>query len=88
MRAASAWGASAAACGLANTSMPISSRSWPVSTMSCTCGASSDTSFTRSVPTDTQVPVESLKSSATRPLKITPCDGLAGFAGKPASPMR
>jgi hypothetical protein len=44
--------------------------------------------FTRSVPTDTQVPVDSLKSSATRPLNTTPRAGLGGVARKPASPMQ
>ena len=38
-------------------------------------GDMADTALTRSVPTETQVPVVSLKSSATRPWNTTPRSG-------------
>ena len=85
---ASSAGATSSAAALANSSTPTSARSWPVITASCTNGASADTTFSLKVPTDTQVPDESLKSSATRPLKATPASGRCGSTRKPASPMR
>jgi hypothetical protein len=50
-------------------------------------GARAVTARTRRVPTDTQVPVVSLKSSATRPLKAMPFSGRAGSIKRPASPI-
>ena len=41
----------------------------------------------RSVPTLTQVPLDSLKSSATRPSKVTPCAGSLASTNLPASPI-
>jgi hypothetical protein len=88
MRSRSTSSGSSRACADGNTSAPISLRSWPVITTSCASGASAETTFTRSVPTLTQVPVVSLKSSATRPSKTTPRSGSASSASSPASPMR
>ena len=42
----------------------------------------------RTAPTLTQVPVESLKSSATRPSNTMPFAGSAASAKRTASPMR
>ena len=44
--------------------------------------------LTRKSPTCTQVPLASLKSSATRPSNKMPQDGRAGSANRPASPMQ
>src|SRR5262249_34583668 len=76
------------AAALRKTSAPTSARSWPVMTASCTIGSAAAMSFTRTMPTLTQVPVESLKSSATRPSNTMPFAGSRGSASFTASPMR
>ena len=62
-----------------NTRNRTSSPPWPVTTMSCASGASAAMPATRSVPTLTQVPELSLKSSATRPSKNRPRSGRPGL---------
>ena len=55
------------------------SRSCPAMTTSCARPAACIRIFERSGPTLTQVPVESLKSSARRPLNISPLFGIGGI---------
>ena len=61
-----------------NTSAATSSRSGPASTTSRTSGAKCAMKAARSGPTLTQVPVASLKSSASRPSNSRPLAGSAG----------
>jgi len=57
---------------------PDEPASWPVSTASCSRPPLAESSAGRSVPTRTQVPVASLKSSAIRPSKRSPAFGSTG----------
>ena len=68
--------------------MPISSRFMPATTTSCTQGSPAAMMRARSGPTETKVPVESLKSSAVRPSKAKPRPGWAGSIGLIASPLQ
>ena len=68
--------------------MPISSRLMPAMTTSCTSGSPAAMILARSGPTETKVPVESLKSSAMRPSNMKPRPGSAGSIGLAASPLQ
>ena len=65
---------------------PANGLSWPVITMSKTKGLQAPTKSGRSVPTETQVPLTSLKSSVTRPSNTRPCVGSSGSTNRHASP--
>ena len=60
-------------------SAPTKSRSWPAITTSCASRRPARGSCARSGPTLTQVPVDSLKSSASRPSKTSPLPRIAGI---------
>ena len=64
------------------------SRFRPAMTASWTKGAPSVVTRARSGPTLTNVPVDSLKSSANPPSKMNPRCGLSGSRGFSASPVR
>ena len=66
----------------------MSSRLIPAMTTSCTSGSPAAMIFARSGPTETNVPVESLKSSAMRPSNAKPISGRAGSIGLAASPLQ
>jgi hypothetical protein len=68
--------------------MPISLRSMPAMTTSCTIGSPAAMILARSGPTETKVPVASLKSSAMRPSNMKPSSGCAGSIGLAASPLQ
>lgn len=68
-------------------STPTSPRLIPATTTSSTHGSPAAITRARSGPTDTKVPVESLKSSATRPSNANPSPGCAGSIGFTASPL-
>ena len=71
-----------------NTRKRTSSSLCPAMTMSCASGASAVTAATRSMPTVTHVPDDSLKSSLMRPSKNRPRSGRSASANFTASPIR
>ena len=83
-------GAEAAAqrAGSGRPAPTTKSRSWPAITTSCTSRAPCARIRARSGPTLTHVPVESLKSSASRPSKISPLPDRSGSTNRIASPSR
>ncbi|MNY82090.1 hypothetical protein D3C86_2240060 [compost metagenome] len=67
---------------------PMKLRSRPVMTTSRISGAQAAMTPDRTAAKLTQVPVESLKSSVTRPSKTRPREISAGSAKRTASPMQ
>jgi hypothetical protein len=68
--------------------MPSSLRLMPAMTTSCTQGSPAAMTRARSGPTETKVPVASLKSSAMRPSKAKPSCGWRASTNLSASPLQ
>ena len=69
-------------------SAPAYASSCPAMAASDSTPPHADTSAPRSAPTRTKVPLESLKSSASRPSNISPWFGSSSSTSLPASPVR